>query len=134
MNYPVFFIGLFIAVYGIETVGLLDTLARKVPDLTGGDQTVTALSILWVAAVASAIVDTIPFVATMIPMIDSMAATFGGPAELMAFPLMLLSILISTIYVYLRFFCARDDQPVIATTEIGTPVAFYWCTKAGIET
>jgi Na+/H+ antiporter NhaD/arsenite permease-like protein len=145
-----FFIGLFILVYGVETVGLLDMLAHKVLGLTGGDQAVTALSILWVAAIASAIVDNIPFVATMIPLIESMAPTFGGPeglmplwwslalgaclggngsligasanlivagfAErsgqpirflpfmLMAFPLMLLSVLISTIYVYLRFF------------------------------
>ena len=77
-----FFIGLFILVYGIETTGLLESLAHQVIDLTDGDKTVTALSILFVSAIASAIVDNIPFVATMIPLIKNMAVSFGGTEEL----------------------------------------------------
>lgn len=73
-----FFIGLFILVYGVETTGLLESLAHKVIELTDGDKTVTAISILFVSAVASAIIDNIPFVATMIPLIKNMAASFGG--------------------------------------------------------
>jgi Na+/H+ antiporter NhaD/arsenite permease-like protein len=107
------------------------------------------MAILWVSAVASAIVDNIPFVATMIPLIKSMAPSFGGAEYLMplwwslalgaclggngsligasanlivagfaeraghrihflkfmaiAFPLMLLSIVIASAYVYLRY-------------------------------
>jgi len=53
-------------------------LAHKVIELTDGDKTVTAISILFVSAVASAIIDNIPFVATMIPLIKNMAASFGG--------------------------------------------------------
>lgn len=77
-----FFIGLFILVYGVETTGLLESLAHQVIELTDGDKTVTALSILFVSAAASAIVDNIPFVATMIPLIKHMAASFGGIEEL----------------------------------------------------
>jgi Na+/H+ antiporter NhaD/arsenite permease-like protein len=77
-----FFIGLFILVYGLETTGLLESLAHQVIELTDGDKTITALSILFVSAVASAIVDNIPFVATMIPLIKNMAASFGGAEEL----------------------------------------------------
>ena len=77
-----FFIGLFILVYGVETTGLLGTVARHVIEITEGDKAVTALSILFVSAVASAIVDNIPFVATMIPLIKNMAASFGGVEEL----------------------------------------------------
>ena len=77
-----FFIGLFILVYGLESTGLLGTVARHVIELTDGDKTITALSILFVSAVASAIVDNIPFVATMIPLIKNMAASFGGAEEL----------------------------------------------------
>ena len=73
-----FFIGLFILVYGLESTGLLGTVARHVIELTDGDKTITALSILFVSAVASAIVDNIPFVATMIPLIKNMAPSFGG--------------------------------------------------------
>ena len=144
-----FFIGLFILVYGVETTGLLESLAHQVIELTGGDKTVTAISILFVSAVASAIVDNIPFVATMIPLIKNMAVSFGGAEELvpiwwslalgaclggngslvgasanlivagfaersgqpirflpfmlMAFPMMLFSVMISAVYVYFRY-------------------------------
>jgi len=144
-----FFVGLFIVVAGIEHAGLLNILATWVTDVTGGDMTYTAMLILWVSAVASAIVDNIPFVATMIPIIESMAPTFGGSENLeplwwslalgaclggngslvgasanlivaafaeraghriaflrfmaLAFPLMLVSIVIASIYVYLRY-------------------------------
>jgi Na+/H+ antiporter NhaD/arsenite permease-like protein len=145
-----FFIGLFILVYGVETTGLLESLAHHVIEWTDGDKMVTAISILFVSAVASTIVDNIPFVATMIPLIKNMATTFGGSQELlpiwwslalgsclggngslvgasanlivagfaersgqpirflpfmlMAFPMMLMSICISSIYVFLRYF------------------------------
>ena len=50
---------------------------------TGGDLSLTATTILWVSAIFSAIVDNIPFVATMIPVIESMSSTFGGAQQLM---------------------------------------------------
>ena len=77
-----FFVGLFISVKGIEEAGLLEILADKALKLTGGDMTLTAMTILWVSAIASALVDNIPFVATMIPLIKSMAPTFGGAENL----------------------------------------------------
>jgi Na+/H+ antiporter NhaD/arsenite permease-like protein len=144
-----FFIGLFISVKGIEEAGALRMLADLVIEYTGGDMTVMSLTILWVSAVASAVVDNIPFVATMIPVIKSMAPTFGGaenlmplwwslalgaclggngslvgasanlivagfaeraghrirflPFMLLAFPMMLLSIGIASVYVYFRY-------------------------------
>jgi Na+/H+ antiporter NhaD/arsenite permease-like protein len=144
-----FFVGLFIVVHGIERAGLLAILGEQVVRLTGGDVTVTALAILWVSAVFSAIVDNIPFVATMIPLIESMGPKLGGAENLMpvwwslalgaclggngslvgasanlivagfaeraghrirfltfmamAFPLMLLSVAIASVYVYLRY-------------------------------
>ncbi|MDO9064986.1 MAG: SLC13 family permease, partial [Sulfuricella sp.] len=123
-------------------------LAQQLLELTGGDFAATALVILWVSAVASALVDNIPFVATMIPVIHSMAPTFGAenintlwwslalgaclggngslvgasanlvvagfaeragqpirflPFMLMAFPLMLMSIAVSSGYLWLRY-------------------------------
>jgi Na+/H+ antiporter NhaD/arsenite permease-like protein len=77
-----FFIGLFILVYGIETTGLLESLAHQVLGFTGGDKTITAMTIMFVSAIASAVVDNIPFVATMIPLIKNMGATFGGSEQL----------------------------------------------------
>lgn len=144
-----FFVGLFIVVHGVDSTGLLRLLADKMLALTGGDLTATSMVILWSSAILSAIIDNIPFVATMIPLIKAMAPTFGGPeglmplwwslslgaclggngtligasanlvvagfAEragqpirfvqytLMAFPIMLLSIVISMIYLQMRY-------------------------------
>jgi len=71
-----FFVGLFMLVTGIEHVGLLELLADEVLALTGGDFQATSFAIMWVSAIASAIVDNIPFVATLIPMIKSMMPAF----------------------------------------------------------
>ncbi len=61
----------------------LKLLADKLLAATGGDFTVTGMSVLWSSAVLSAIVDNIPFVATMIPLIKAMAPAFGGADALM---------------------------------------------------
>jgi Na+/H+ antiporter NhaD/arsenite permease-like protein len=78
-----FFLGLFIVIAGVEHAGLLSLLANKLVQTTGGDLQVTGLGIAWASAFLSAIVDNIPFVATMIPMIKAMAPTFGGQDGLM---------------------------------------------------
>ena len=73
-----FFMGLFVLVYGVEHTGVLSMLAEYMMDLTGGDMATTGYAILWSSAIISAIVDNIPFVATMIPMIESMETEMGG--------------------------------------------------------
>ena len=78
-----FFVGLFIVVHGVDSTGLLKVLAEKMIALTGGNLSATAVIILWSSAVLSAIIDNIPFVATMIPLIKAMAPSFGGPEGLM---------------------------------------------------
>ncbi len=144
-----FFVGLFAVVAGVEHAGLLDWFARQVLSATGGSLAATALAILWASAFLSAIIDNIPFVATMIPVIKSMAPSFGGAEGLLplwwslslgaclggngtligasanltvagiaeragipfrfmtflklAFPMMLMSVVISMVYVYVRY-------------------------------
>jgi Na+/H+ antiporter NhaD/arsenite permease-like protein len=78
-----FFLGLFVLVYGIQKAGLIDLMAQGLLKATGGDFNITALAILWASAVLSAFIDNIPFVATMIPLIKAMAPTFGGDAALL---------------------------------------------------
>jgi Na+/H+ antiporter NhaD/arsenite permease-like protein len=67
-----FFSGLFILVGGIEATGVISMMAKGVIEMTGGDLFLTAMAILWVSAIASAFIDNIPFVATMIPLIIQM--------------------------------------------------------------
>jgi len=73
-----FFIGLFIVVHGVDVGGLLTLLAQKLVAATGGNIAHAGYAILWATAFLSAIVDNIPFVATMIPLIKNMAPAFGG--------------------------------------------------------
>ncbi|WP_217596709.1 ArsB/NhaD family transporter [Cohnella sp. GbtcB17] len=142
-----FFVGLFALVSGLIETGVIAELAKRAIDLTGGDLVATSLLILWLSAIASAFLDNIPFVATMIPMIQEMGnmgvsnleplwwslalgACLGGNGSLIGasanlivagmagkeghpirfvqflkigFPLMLLSIVISSVYVYFRY-------------------------------
>lgn len=72
-----FFAGLFIMVGGIQETGIIKLIAENVLHLTNGDLMLTAFAILWVSAIASAFIDNIPFVATMIPMIKDMGALSG---------------------------------------------------------
>ncbi len=142
-----FFIGLFIAVGGLIEAGIIAQLAEAAVAATGGDLTATSLLVLWMSALVSSVLDNIPFVATMIPLIQGMGAMgithlepvwwslalgacLGGNGTLVGasanlivaglagergvhisflkyfmigFPLMLLTIMLSTAYVYLRY-------------------------------
>lgn len=142
-----FFVGLFIMVTGLEHVGAIELLANKLIEVTGGNFGVLMISTLWGSAIFSAIVDNVPFVAIMIPLIKelgvatslnitplwwalAMGADFGGNATLIgasanvvvsgmaekaghklsfveymktAVPLSLLAIILSTVYVCIRY-------------------------------
>ena len=142
-----FFSGLFVMVGGIVKTGVISMLAKWVLDITGGDLFLTAMAILWVSAIASAFIDNIPFVATMIPLILQMGSmsgidvfplwwalslgaclggngtVIGASANVVAigiaeregyritfgsyfkigFPIMLITILICTAYIYLAY-------------------------------
>jgi Na+/H+ antiporter NhaD/arsenite permease-like protein len=78
-----FFIGLFIIVHGIDAAGMLDLAAHHLLAATGGDPASTALVILWGSAALSAIVDNIPFVAAMVPLIKEMAPHLGGAEHIL---------------------------------------------------
>ena len=77
-----FFLGLFVVVHAVEASGVLGLLAGKVVGLTGARIATAGAVILWSSAFLSAIFDNIPFVATMIPLIKSMAPAYGGPTEI----------------------------------------------------
>ncbi len=144
-----FFVGLFVVVAGVERAGVLQWLAGAIIRATGGDRTAATMLILWTSALLSAVVDNIPFVATMIPVIKSMGPSLGGEGALQplwwalalgaclggngtligasanltvagiaerngipfrfmtffkfGFPMMLVSIVISMVYIYLRY-------------------------------
>lgn len=72
-----FFVGLFIVVGGLEQTGVLEVLAGFIGQVSGGNLKLMVAIIIWLSAVASAFVDNIPFAATMIPVIKTLAASQG---------------------------------------------------------
>ena len=142
-----FFVGLFVLVGGLEVNGIINWMAAHTMQLTGGEPAATTMSVLWLSAIMSAFVDNIPFVATMIPLVQDMGAmgyadleplwwalslgaclggngtVIGASANVVAlglarqhklrvsfmqyfvvgFPLMLLSVAISSVYLWIRF-------------------------------
>lgn len=142
-----FFAGLFVLVGALVETGVIKMLAEEAIQITKGDIVSTSLLIIWMSAIASAFIDNIPFVATLIPLIQDMGqmgmtnleplwwslalgACLGGNGTLIgasanvvvasmaaqrgqqisflgfmkiAFPMMLLSIVIASIYVYVRY-------------------------------
>ncbi|MBR4708180.1 MAG: citrate transporter [Pseudobutyrivibrio sp.] len=82
-----FFIGLFIVVGGLEETGVLVVIAEFIAKVSGGNAHVMIAIIMWVSAFASAFIDNIPFSATMIPVIKTLAATTGVDLSTMAWTL-----------------------------------------------
>lgn len=83
----VFFVGLFIVVGGLEETGILELIAEFIEKISGGNVMLMVAIILWVSAIASAFVDNIPFAATMVPVIQSLAATAGVNLNTLAWAL-----------------------------------------------
>jgi Na+/H+ antiporter NhaD/arsenite permease-like protein len=73
-----FFIGLFVMVGALEHVGIIESVAKTLQDLTGSSERVQTIAILWSGAVGSAVVDNIPFTATMIPVVEHIQSTAGN--------------------------------------------------------
>lgn len=82
-----FFVGLFVVVGGLEQTGVLELVAGFIGKVSGGNAMLMIAIIIWVSAIASAFVDNIPFSATMIPVIKSLAATQGIDLSVLAWTL-----------------------------------------------
>ena len=82
-----FFIGLFVVVGGLEQTKILELLAGVIVNICGDNKFLIVGIIIWVSGVASALVDNIPFAATMIPVIKTLSAASGIPLETLAWSL-----------------------------------------------
>ncbi len=85
----VFFIALFIVIAGAEETGLIQIIAEWVRDVSQGNLTVAVVMILWVAAIASAFIDNIPFTATMLPIVAYLNQSMNVPNDVLWWSLVL---------------------------------------------
>lgn len=82
-----FFVGLFVVVGGLEQTGVLETIARFIETVSGGNIYAMVAIIIWVSGIASAFIDNIPFAATMIPVISSISSASSIPINILAWAL-----------------------------------------------
>ncbi len=73
----IFFIGLFMLVGALQESGIFTFLGTKLIGATRGNLLLTTMTILWVSAIASAIIDNIPLVIAIIPLIHSIIPLFA---------------------------------------------------------
>jgi Na+/H+ antiporter NhaD/arsenite permease-like protein len=73
-----FFAGLFVMVGGLVATGVVDTIARAAAEATEGRLLLASMVLLWASAALSAIVDNIPYVATMSPIVSELVNANGG--------------------------------------------------------
>ncbi|RSM86286.1 hypothetical protein DMH04_14045 [Kibdelosporangium aridum] len=76
-----FFAGLFIMVGALVKTGVIGNLASLATDATGGDALLAVMLILGVSAVLSGFIDNIPYVATMSPLVQQLAAGVADPTQ-----------------------------------------------------
>ncbi len=137
-----FFAGLFILVGAVGNVGYLEDLAVWIFDNFGSDPVMLAVAIVWVSAIASAIIDNIPFTAAMIPVIVSiveanpeldiaplfwalaMGAGFGGNATPIGSSANVMTVAISE----------RGPRPITTAewVKVGLPVMMITCVVATV--
>lgn len=79
-----FFIGLFVVVGGLEATGALKSFAEFIRTSTNGNFLIITTIILWISAFLSAIIDNIPFAATMVPAVFNLAIPSGQTVPLPA--------------------------------------------------
>jgi Na+/H+ antiporter NhaD/arsenite permease-like protein len=84
-----FIFGLFVAAAGLEETGLLQVLAVSIGKISGNSAATATLLILWVSALISSLVDNIPFVTIMIPVIVRLSSATGGALSTFAWSLSL---------------------------------------------
>lgn len=73
-----FFIGMFMMIAGLEENGVITWIAKHLIALAGHHLFLTCLIVLWGSAIFSAILDNIPFVIVMIPLVEQLIEHFSG--------------------------------------------------------
>ena len=74
-----FFMGLFMIVESLVETGFINMIAEGVMKVTHGEPRSTSMVILWVSSVFSAVIDNVPFVAAMIPVLERLSTLIGKP-------------------------------------------------------
>jgi Na+/H+ antiporter NhaD/arsenite permease-like protein len=113
-----FFVGLFMLIEAVVHVGIVGGIADTLADAAGGNLTVATMGILWFSALASAIVDNIPYTATAIPIVERLIES-GLDGQVLWWALALgaclggnLTIVGASANIVVANLAARDGHPI----------------------
>lgn len=81
-------LGLFLMIGGISHMGVIRALAELLAKLGGGNLFLLYTVVVWASVLISAFIDNIPYVATMIPVIGSLASVMGCDPTVLYFGLL----------------------------------------------
>lgn len=70
-------VGLFLMIGGLKAEGVIDALGKLLANLGGGNKFLMYTIIVWASVLISAFIDNIPYVATMLPVIATLAVEMG---------------------------------------------------------
>ena len=80
--------GLFVVIHGLENAGIIQDVANFIGQLGGGNIFLLYTVIVWISVLISAFVDNIPYVATMLPVVQGVSAAMGIEPYLLYFGLL----------------------------------------------
>jgi Na+/H+ antiporter NhaD/arsenite permease-like protein len=145
-----FFAGLFIMVGALMKTGVIDNLARLLTEATGGNALLTVMLIVTVSAPVSGIVDNIPYVATMTPIVGELVGGPENPENPVWWALALgadfggnLTAIGASANVVMLGIARRSDEPIsfwdftrkgafVAATSIALAAIYLWLRYFGI--
>lgn len=125
-----FFIGLFILVGGLELTGVISHLSHQLLNIVEGEVAMT-MAVLWISAIASPIVDNVPFTASMIPIVKTVGEISGISLEPLWWALSLGAclggngtIIGASANIVVASYARKNDCPLgfIAFLKIGFPI------------
>jgi Na+/H+ antiporter NhaD/arsenite permease-like protein len=140
-----FFVGLFMLVEAVVAVGIVGRIAEWVAAISNGNELLAAMSLLWISAGVSAVVDNIPYTATAIPVVQELVAS-GMPASALWWSLALgaclggnLTIIGASANIVVANMSAREGYPItfgtylrygalITLTSLVISSTFVWLT------
>lgn len=79
--------GLFIIIGGVEEVGIIGEISKIIQKISGGNVFVIYTIFVWASVALSAVIDNIPYVMTMLPVVTLMAPSLGIPPHVLYFGL-----------------------------------------------
>ncbi|MEU6719365.1 ArsB/NhaD family transporter [Nonomuraea sp. NPDC046802] len=125
----VFFAGLFVMVGALVETGVIGELARAAVAATDGQLTVATMGVLGVSAVLSAVVDNIPYVATMSPIVEQLVQAGGEGAQVLWWALAFGADLGGNAT---AVGAAANVVVLGIAARNGTPISFWQFTKYGL--